>query len=254
MTPFRAVLAWIVLLAVAFMNGALRRFAYPSTLGDFAARQVAAGIGAVALGLVIWFILRRWPTSPAWKAWATGAFWAGLTVAFEVALVRGSGRPWQDVIDQYAFWKGSLWPFLVLWVLMAPAAISSLQRSRVAVGPALGWAVVNWIACGLVFALARALLGVDAAVAIHLVAAPVIGALATLFLWNHPRHPGVAATALTLAGTAASLDAIVVAPFLERSYAMFESPAGTWLPLALILASSALTGTLLLRHATRGRS
>jgi hypothetical protein len=66
---------------------------------------------------------------PAWKAWATGAFWASLTVVFEVALVRGSGRPWQDVVDQYALWKGSLWPLLVLWVLVAPAAISALQRS-----------------------------------------------------------------------------------------------------------------------------
>ena len=254
MTPFRALLAWISLLAVAFLNGALRQFAYPSTLGDFASRQVAAGIGAVAFGFVIWFILRRWPILRAWQAWATGAFWAGLTVAFEVALVRGSGRPWQDVVEQYALWKGSLWPLLVLWVLLAPATISSLQRSRIAVGPALGWAVVSWIACGLVFALARAFLGVDAAVAIHLVAAPVIGAMATLLLWNHPRHPGVGATALTLAGTAASLDAIVVAPFLERSYAMFGSPAGTWLPLALILASSALTGTLLLRPAIRGSS
>jgi hypothetical protein len=128
-TPFRALLAWFVLLAVAFLNGALRQFAYPSTLGDFAARQVAAVIGAVAFGFVIWFILRRWPTSPAWKAWATGAFWAGMTVAFEIALVRGSGLPWQDVVDQYALWKGSLWPLLVLWVLVAPAAISALQRS-----------------------------------------------------------------------------------------------------------------------------
>ena len=252
MTPFRALLAWFVLLAVAFLNGALRQFAYPSTLGDFAARQVAAGIGAVAFGFVIWFILRRWPTAPAWKAWATGAFWAGMTVAFEIALVRGSGRPWQDVVDQYALWRGSLWPLLVLWVLVAPAAISALQRSRIAVGPTLGWAVVSWMACGLVFAVARALLGVDAAVAIHLFAAPVIGALATVLLWNHARHPGVAGTALTLAGTAAGLDAIVVAPFLERSYAMFGSPAGTWIPLALILASSALTGSLLSRPAARG--
>jgi len=57
------------------------------------------------------------------------AWFVLLAVAFEVALVRGSGRPWQDVIDQYALWKGSLWPLLVLWVLVAPAAISALQRS-----------------------------------------------------------------------------------------------------------------------------
>ncbi len=244
MTLFRAVLSWFVLLAVAFLNGAVRQFAYPSTLGEFAARQISTGVGAVALGVAIWLVLRRWPLSRTPQAWATGALWAALTVAFEVALVRGGGRPWHDVLAQYALWKGSLWPLLIMWVLVAPAAFSALQRSRIAVGPALRWAVVGWIACGLTFVLARAMFGVNAAVVIHLLAAPVIGATVTLLLWNHPRHPGVAGTAATLAGTAALLDAIVVAPFLERSFAMFASLAGTWIPLALIFAASAATAAL----------
>jgi proline iminopeptidase len=251
MTKSRAVLSWLVLLAVAFANGALRQGAYPEALGDFAARQVATGVGAVVLGVAIWIILRRWPTRTASQAWATGALWAALTVAFELALVRGSGRPWSDVVAQYAIWEGSLWPLLVLGILAAPAALSTLQRSRVAVGPALRWAVAAWMACGLVFALGRSFLGVDAAVWIHLLAAPVIGATSTLLLWDHPRHPGAVGTALTLTATAALLDAVVVAPFLEQSFAMFASPAGTWIPLALIFTASATTGGLLSRPAAR---
>ncbi len=129
MTPVRALLSWFVLLAVAFMNGALRQFAYPSSLGDFAARQVAAGVGAVALGATIWILLRRWPIARPRMAWATGALWAALTVAFEVAMVRGSGRPWDDVLAQYALWEGSLWPLLVVWILVAPRWLTALQRS-----------------------------------------------------------------------------------------------------------------------------
>jgi hypothetical protein len=53
-TPFRAVISWLLLLAVAFLNGALRQLAYPSTLDDFAARQVAVGVGAAALGATMW--------------------------------------------------------------------------------------------------------------------------------------------------------------------------------------------------------
>jgi hypothetical protein len=251
MTPVRAILSWLVLLAVAFLNGTVRQLAYPSTLGDFAARQVAAGVGAVALGIAMWLLLRRWPIQRPPQAWATGAIWAALTVAFEVALVRGGGRPWDDVVAQYALWEGSLWPLLVLWVLVAPAALSALQRAEVAVGPTLRWAVAGWMACGLSFAIGRALFGLGAAVVIHLLAAPAIGAAVTLLVWNHPRHPGVAGTAVTLAGTAALLDAIVVAPFLERSFAMFASPAGTWIPLALMLGASAATGALLSRPAAR---
>jgi hypothetical protein len=251
LTLLRALASWLLLLAVAFLNGTVRQVAYPASLGDFAARQVAAGVGAVALGIAIWLVLGRWPVSTARQAWATGALWAALTVAFEVALVRGSGRPWDEVIAQYAIWKGSLWPLLVLWVLLAPRALSALQASGVAVGATLGWAVLVWIGCGLTFVVSRGLLGTGAAITIHLLAAPAIGAAATLRLWKHPRHPGVAATAATLAGTAALLDAIVVAPFLERSYAMFASPAGTWIPLALILAASAATAALLARLTAR---
>jgi len=252
MTPARALVSWLFLLAVAFANGAVRQLAYPASLGDFAARQVAAGTGAVALGITIWFLLRRWPTASSRSAWATGALWVALTVAFEAALVRGQGRPWPDVGAQYALWKGSLWPLLLLWVLAAPAALSAVQRSGVAAGATVGVAVLAWFACALTFAVTRALLGVGPAAAVHLAAAPVIGGMATWLLWRHPRHPGAAGTAITLAGTAALLDAIVVAPFLDRSFAMFGSALGTWLPLALISVGSAATGKL--QRATAGSS
>jgi hypothetical protein len=251
MTPLRAAVSWLGLLTVAFLNGALRQLAYPPTMDDFAARQVAVGVGAVALGATMWFLLHRWPVSSVRQAWATGTLWAGLTVVFEIALVRGGGHPWSDVLHQYAIWKGSLWPLLVLWVLTAPAMISALQRSRVAVGPAIRWALVGWAACGIVFALGRVLFGVDAAVVIHLLAAPAIGATVTLLLWSHPRHPGILATAATLTGGATLLDAILVAPFFEQGFVMFGSPAGTWIPLGLIFTASAATAALLARPAGR---
>jgi len=249
----RALVSWLVLVAVAFLNGTLRVVAYPAWLGEFTARQVATGTGAMALGAAIWVLLRRWPVRGPAHAWGTGALWAALTVAFEMAMVVGRGRGWGEVRAQYALWEGSLWPLLVLWVLAAPPALSALQRAGVAVGPAVRWAVASWAACGLAFAAARAAFGTDAAVALHLLAAPAIGAAATLLLWNHPRHPGVLGTAATLALGAAWLDAVVVAPFLERGFGMFRSPAGTWIPLALLLAASAATGVLLSRPAGRRR-
>jgi len=111
--------------------------------------------------------------------------------------------------------------------------------------------VVGWAACGMVFALGRVLFGVEAAVTIHLLAAPLIGATVTFLLWNHPRHPGVLASAATLAGGAALLDAVLVVPFLERSFAMFASPAGTWIPLGLIFAASMAAAAFLSRPAGR---
>lgn len=135
MTPLRALLCWFVLLAIAFVNGALRVVAYPTAIGDFAARQVAAVVGAVAFGIAIWFLVRRWPFSRPGHAWATGLLWAVLTVAFEAALVRRGGGSWEDVLQQYALWRGSLWPLLIAWVLAAPPVLAGWQRARGAAAP-----------------------------------------------------------------------------------------------------------------------
>jgi hypothetical protein len=47
-----------------------------------------------------------------------------------------------------------------------------------------------------------------------------------------------------LTGLVFTLDLVVVAPLFERSYAMFRSFIGTWLPFALIFAASLAAGIL----------
>ncbi len=120
-----------------------------------------------------------------------------------------------------------------------------------ALGAAAGWGVATWAACGLTMMVGRAAFGLEAALAIHLAAAPAISVVATVLCWNHRRHPGPVATATFMAGVPAALDALVVAPLLERSYAMFASPVGTWDPLALIFLASLATARLLSRPPQR---
>ena len=133
---------------------------------------------------------------------------------------------------------------------MAAPRSREARQSR-GFGAAAGWAAGVWAACGLTFAMGRAALGIDAALAIHLAAAPAISFAATVLCWNHRRHPGALATAVVMAGVPAGLDALVVAPFLERSFAMFASPVGTWIPLALIFLGSLATARLLSRPPER---
>ena len=125
------------------------------------------------------------------------------------------------------------------------------RRERPALGAAVGWGAAAWAACGLVMGLGRAAFGLEVALAVHLAAAPVISLAATVLCWNHRRHPGPLATAALMAGVPAGLDALVVAPFLERSFAMFASPVGTWIPLALIFLASLATARLLSRPPER---
>ena len=95
-------------------------------------------------------------------------------------------------------------------------------------------ALVLWGACGGVIAIGRRLWSLDTTLRVHLVAAPVFAFLvSSLHKVLAPEFsPGLRALAIT--GLVMALDALVVAPLFERSYAMFRSVIGTWLPLALI--------------------
>jgi hypothetical protein len=105
-------------------------------------------------------------------------------------------------------------------------------------------ALALWAACGGVIAIGRRLWSLYATLRIHLVAAPVLaflaaaahGELAPTF------DPLLRAAAITI--LVMLLDALVVAPLFERSYAMFRSLIGTWLPFAAIFAACWAAGAL----------
>jgi hypothetical protein len=77
---------------------------------------------------------------------------------------------------------------------------------------------------------------------IHAVVAPVAFGLLTWRYFKRFPEYSAAATSLTMVGIVVGLNALVVAPFLERSYAMFGSVLGTWVPFACILVASYLVG------------
>ena len=108
----------------------------------------------------------------------------------------------------------------------------------------IGLALVLWGACGGVIAIGRRLWSLDTTLRVHLIAAAIVAflvaaahrALAPDF------DPLVRAAEITT--IVMLLDALVVAPLFERSYAMFRSVIGTWLPFAAIFAACWAGGVL----------
>jgi hypothetical protein len=58
-------------------------------------------------------------------------------------------------------------------------------------------------------------------------------------------------TAVVFLSVVVAMDVFLVAPVFERSYAMFASPLGTWIPFALIFAATYLTGLAVARGSPR---
>lgn len=105
----------------------------------------------------------------------------------------------------------------------------------------LAYGVLGW---GLSAAVLMLLLAISTGVAFaaRAIAAPIIFAAVSrsYFARRGPREP--LPTALAFTGIVAMLDVAVIAGWILDSMGMFASIVGTWLPYALIFASSWITG------------
>jgi hypothetical protein len=80
---------------------------------------------------------------------------------------------------------------------------------------------------------------------IHALGAPVGFAVITWFYYRKFGFTAPLQTALLFLMVVLALDVLVVALLLERSFAMFRIPLGTWVPLALIFLSTWVTGLVM---------
>ena len=78
--------------------------------------------------------------------------------------------------------------------------------------------------------------------------APIGFALLSLLYFKRFACTTPLETAAAFLAVVVAMDAFLVAPVFERSYAMFASPLGTWIPFALIFAATYLTGLAVARR------
>ena len=106
----------------------------------------------------------------------------------------------------------------------------------------LGPAAIGWALCGATIAVGRAAASLRSALIAHAVAAPLIFAAASFVYFRGAPFTTPFQTAVIYTGLVIVLDLAVVATFIEKSYAMFASVLGTWLPFALIFGATYLVG------------
>ena len=109
-----------------------------------------------------------------------------------------------------------------------------------------GLGLVLWGLCGAVMAIGRRIWSLDTTLHVHLAAAPAIAFLVSSIHKLLAAEFNPVLRAMVLTGIVVILDAVVVAPIIERSYAMFRSFIGTWMPFAAIFLASWAAGFLVL--------
>ncbi len=111
----------------------------------------------------------------------------------------------------------------------------------------LAFALVGWALCGAIMGLGRAITSLENTLVIHAIAAPIIFAILSHIYFSQFHYTTPLQTALVFLAVVVLMDTFLVAMLLEKSWAMFNSLLGTWIPFALIFLSTYLTGTYLRR-------
>lgn len=114
----------------------------------------------------------------------------------------------------------------------------------------LGFAFAVWAFCGALVGVGSQFMTMDATLIVHAIGAPIGAAF---FAWIYFRNFGYTsplATACIFVASALALDFFVVAMLIEKSFAMFASPLGVWLPQVLIFTATYLAGRLAVPHAS----
>ncbi len=106
-------------------------------------------------------------------------------------------------------------------------------------------AAVGWALCGATVGIGRRLTTLRNALIAHAIAAPLIFVVVSGIYFRWFGSTGPAATAVMFLVIIGFLDVLIVALLVEKSFDMFRSFLGTWLPFALIFLATWLTGLVM---------
>jgi len=117
----RALAVWLLLCAIAVLNGTVRQFLLVPRVGAAAGHALSSlSLSAVIL-LVAWLSIRWIGPGTSAQGWAVGALWLLATLAFEF----GAGHylfhnPWPKLLADYDVRQGRVWVLVLLATALAP--------------------------------------------------------------------------------------------------------------------------------------
>ncbi|MCK5058054.1 MAG: hypothetical protein KAT34_15480 [Candidatus Aminicenantes bacterium] len=114
-------IAWLGLVVVAIINGAIREKGYKKYMSELRAHQVSTVTGIILFGIFIYILSLIWKIQSAGQAITIGLLWLALTIAFEFVFGHFVMKhPWSKLLNDYNILKGRLWLLILIWTTIAP--------------------------------------------------------------------------------------------------------------------------------------
>jgi hypothetical protein len=111
--------------------------------------------------------------------------------------------------------------------------------------PLFIFAIIGWALCGAIMGIGRSITSLENTLVIHAIGAPIIFGTLSFIYFTRVNYTSPLVTALAFLAILVSLDVFLIALFVEKSFTMFGSILGTWIPFVLIFLSTYLTGLYL---------
>lgn len=103
-------------------------------------------------------------------------------------------------------------------------------------------AFVGWMLCAATMGIGMAITTMDNTLIVHAIGAPIFFAVVSWVYFKKFNYTTPLQTAIIFIAFVIAMDAFVVAMLINRSFEMFTSLLGTWIPFLLIFTSTYLTG------------
>jgi hypothetical protein len=122
-------IAWIPLVFIAILNGAIRDYVYGAYISELHAHQISTFTGIILSGFYVWALSYLWPLNSDSEAFIIGLFWLGLTIAFEFLFGHYvAGHSWDRLLYDYNLLAGRLWLIFLIWIVTAPYLFYRLRK------------------------------------------------------------------------------------------------------------------------------
>lgn len=114
-------IAWLGLVVLAILNGALREKVYAPLMSELTAHQLSTLIGIALFAVYIWILTGIYRIESSSQAVLIGSMWLAMTVSFEFIFGHFvMGDPWQKLLRDYNLLEGHVWALVLIFTAIAP--------------------------------------------------------------------------------------------------------------------------------------
>jgi hypothetical protein len=124
----RATLVWMLIILAETVHGTAREIFIAPVLGDLRARQLGIPVACVIVFVIAWASARWMGAATRQVQLLVGAYWAVLTLTFEILLGRAIGLAWPRIFSDYDPTRGGFMLLGLAFMVFAPMLAATLRR------------------------------------------------------------------------------------------------------------------------------